>query len=97
MKKMKNNEYLTATEREMTSGKKHIHVLIVCVALLIILSVLLCGSILSFAKSIYSPQNKQDSEDKMNIVQLDAEILVENEKKLEEFDNNIKEKEAESV
>ncbi len=93
MKKMKNNEYLTATEREMTSGKKHIHVLIVCVALLIILSVLLCGSILSFAKSIYSPQNKQDSEDKMNIVQLDAEILVENEKKLEEFDNNIKEKE----
>lgn len=94
MKKIKNNEYFTSIECEMTTGKKHIHALVACVALLIILSVLLCGSVLSFAKSIYSPENKQGSEDLSNIVQLDPEILEENEKKLEEFDNNIKEKEA---
>ena len=49
MKKIKNNEYFTSAECEMTTGKKHIHALVACLALLIILSVLLCGSVLSFA------------------------------------------------
>lgn len=95
MKNVKNNKYFTSAECEMSSGeKKHVHSLLMCAVLLIILPALLCGSVLSFAKSIYSPENKQHSEDLLNIVQLDAEVLEENGKKLEEFDNNIKEKEA---
>lgn len=92
MEKIKNNEYFTAPKRETTSGRKQIHTLLACVALLLVLSVLLCGSVISFAKSIYLPENEKGSEDISNIVQLDAEILEENRKKLEEFDNSIKEK-----
>ena len=95
MKNIENNEYFTLAESEKAIGKKkHVQLLVSCVALLIVLCVLLCGSVISFAKSIYSPENKPDSENKSDIVQLDAEILEENEKKLEEFDNNIKEKET---
>ena len=93
MKKIKKNEYSAHPICETTSGKKHIRTLISCAVLLVVLPALLCGSVISFAKSIYAPVDKLNIDGMSNVARLDTEILEENKKKLEEFDNNIKEKE----
>ena len=93
MEEIKNNEYFTAADREIPLGKKGAHILLACAALLVVLSVLLCGSILSFSKSVYLQENGQVNDDASGMSQLNSEIIEQNEKKLEEFDNKIKEKE----
>ena len=93
MEEIKNNEYFTAADREIPLGKKGAHILLACAALLVVLSVLLCGSILSFSKSVYLQENGQVNDDSSGMSQLNSEIIEQNEKKLEEFDNKIKEKE----
>ncbi|MBE6607923.1 MAG: M23 family metallopeptidase [Ruminococcaceae bacterium] len=94
MKKIQDSKYFTAAEYNVAADKKHIRTLLVLIAALLTLSVLLCGSIISFAKTIYASENKNDSEDELNIIQLYSEISEENKKKLEEFDENIKEKDV---
>ena len=95
MKKIKKNKYFIPIGNSAVSDKKHIHALVILTVALLALSVLLCGSVISFAKAMNASDSGSGiSDDISDVVKINAEISEEIKLKIEEFDNSIKEKDS---
>ena len=96
MKKIKKNKYFISSDREAASEKKGLKSILLLAATLLALIALLCGSIISFAKAVDAAENEDDNKvgQSTEDIALNIEISEEIKLALEEFDNNISEKDA---
>ena len=96
MKKIKKNKYFISSDRESASEKKGLKSILLLAATLLALIALLCGSIISFAKAVDAAENEDDNKvgPSTEDIALNIEISEEIKLALEEFDNNISEKDA---